>query len=203
MRVNRRIVTTAICFLVFSFSAAPAQDSFSEGTHLVGKDIQPGRYRTTDEVNYFARLSGVSGQLDDIIANGAFTSGPVVVDIKENDFAFQSSGDATWVLLDDSYQPEIRSSFGDGWWIVGVDIAPGVYRTSDEVSYFARLSGFGHELADVIVNEAFTSGSSTIEIMSTDVGFETQGGATWSRVDLSVTKIESATWGTIKLRQHK
>ena len=286
MTVNRHIATTAICLLVFSFSTALAQESFGEGIHLVGRDIQPGlyrtdgeisyfarlsgvtgelsdiianeafplspviveiketdiafesqgsgiwtriddsynpeikssfgdgwwivgvdielgRYRTTDEVSYFARLSGVGGELDDIIANEAFTSGPVVVEIKESDFAFQSSGDATWALLDDSYQPEIRSSFGDGWWIVGVDIEPGIYRTSDEVSYFARLSGFGHELADIIVAKAFTSGSSIIEVMSTDIGFETQGGATWSRVDLSPTIIESTTWGAIKSCQHK
>ncbi len=72
--------------------------------------------------------------------------------------------DAIWALLDDSYQPEVRSSFGDGWWIVGLDIEPGTYRTSDDVSYFARLSGFGHELADIIVNKAFTSGSSVIEV---------------------------------------
>jgi hypothetical protein len=40
-----------------------------------------------------------------------------------------------WNLVGDSYQPEPMLTFGDGWWIVGVDIFPGVYRTSDEVQY--------------------------------------------------------------------
>jgi|TARA_B110000495_G_C22892742_1_gene520741 hypothetical protein len=92
----------------------------------------------------------------------------------------------------------LRTSFDDGWWIVGVDIQPGVYRTSDDVSYFARLSGFGNGFSEIIVNEASAYGSSIIEIQPADIGFQTKGGATWTIVDLSPTAIESTTWGLVK-----
>jgi hypothetical protein len=173
--------------------------SFDDGWWIVGVDIQPGLYRTTDEVRYYARLSDVSGDFSAIIANEASTSGPAIIEINENDFAFQSSGDVLWSLIDDSYQPELRTSFGDGWWIVGVDIQPGVYRTPDDVSYYARLSGFGNEFSEIIANEASASGNSIIEIFPTDVGFQTQGGATWTIIDLSPTAVKSSTWGMIKL----
>ena len=49
---------------------APASDSFIDGTWLVGEDISAGRYRAmTDGDCYWERLSGLSGELDDIIAN--------------------------------------------------------------------------------------------------------------------------------------
>jgi len=172
--------------------------SFDDGWWIVGVDIEPGLYRTTDEVRYYARLSDVSGDFSAIIANEASTSGPAIIRIDESDFAFQSSGDVLWSLIDDSYQPELRTSFDDGWWIVGVDIQPGVYRTSDDVSYFARLSGFGNEFSEIIANEASASGSSIIEIQPADIGFQTKGGATWTIVDLSPTAIESTTWGLVK-----
>ena len=174
------------------------KNSFDDGWWLVGVDIQPGLYRTTSAVDYYARLSGVSAEFGDIIANEASTSGPAIIEIKESDFAFQSSGEMSWTLVDDSYQSELRTSFSDGWWIVGVDIEPGIYRTSDDVDYYARLSGFGNDFTDIIANEASASGNSIIEIKPTDVGFQTQGGATWSKADITPTAIESTTWGSIK-----
>jgi len=174
------------------------QTSFGPGWWLVGKDIKPGLYRSEVGISYHERLSGVGGELGDILANEAFSDGPIVVEIKSGDVAFHSSGEGYWSIVDDSYRPELRTIFGDGFWIVGVDIMPGLYQTTDDVSYYARLSGFGGQLGDIIANEAGASGRSTIEIKATDVGFQTQGGATWSRVDTSPTLVRSATWGHVK-----
>ena len=171
--------------------------SFGPGWWLVGRDISPGLYRTEGEITYLARLSGLSGEFDDIIANEALAKGPVVIEIKESDVAFQAQGDGIWSLIDDSYNPEPRTVFGDGWWIVGVDILPGVYRTPDDVTYYARLSGFGNGFDDIITNEALEEGGSIIEIMDTDVGFQTQGGAVWTRVE-TTTNVESTTWSHVK-----
>ena len=77
---------------------------------------------------------------------------------------------------------------------------PGVYRTPDDVNYFARLSGFGNELADIITNDAFAEGGSIFEIMDADVAFQTQGGATWSRIDDTPTLVRSASWGLVKVQ---
>ena len=93
--------------------------------------------------------------------------------------------------------PEPLAVFGDGWWIVGVDILPGIYRTSDDVTFYARLSGFGNRLEDIIAIAAQEEGGSIIEIMDTDVGFQTQGGAIWTKV---TTGVEATTWVRIKSR---
>jgi hypothetical protein len=75
--------------------AAP-QSSFGAGTYQVGAHIEPGSYRAdgaADDLCYWARLSGFSGELDDIIANG---NSPTVIEISPSDAGFTSSGCGTW-----------------------------------------------------------------------------------------------------------
>lgn len=184
-------------FVNESYSPTPVF-TFGAGWWLVGKDIAPGLYRTEGEIRYFARLSGLSGDLADILANEAGTSGPVLVEIHEGDIAFQTRGDGVWTLVDNTYAPSPRTTFADGWWIVGVDILPGVYRTPDDVRYYARLSGFGHELSDIIANAASEKGGSIIEFAATDAGFETKSGAVWSLIEDTPTTIAEISWGQLK-----
>ena len=162
--------------------------SFGPGWWFVGIDITPGLYRTEAYVRYFARLSGLGGELQDIIANAVPSQGPVVVEIKASDLAFRSKTDGIWTLIDDSYSPEIRNTFGDGYWIVNRDIMPGIYQTKDDVQYYARLSGFGNQLEDIIVNAASVTGGAVIKILDSDVGFLTKGGAQWSLIEIEETK---------------
>lgn len=76
--------------------AAGITASFGEGTYLVGSDIQPGTYRSSEGDHcYWTRLSGTGGTLDEIIANDIAT-GPTVVTIGPGDFAFDSYGCGTW-----------------------------------------------------------------------------------------------------------
>ena len=66
------------------------------GIYLVGTDIKPGQYRSTDnEFCYWARLSGTSGEFDEIIANANVT-GTGVVTIKASDVAFETSSCSDW-----------------------------------------------------------------------------------------------------------
>ncbi|MFO1539111.1 MAG: hypothetical protein ACKOTZ_01500 [Chloroflexota bacterium] len=75
------------------------------------------------------------------------------------------------------------ATIGDGTWRVGVDIAPGTYRTrSAESCYWARLSGFGGSMDEVIAN-GFDDGYAVVTIAAGDVGFESSG-CSWSS-DLS------------------
>lgn len=70
------------------------------GVYLVGTDIQPGRYRSTDNSScYWARLSGLSGGFGDIIANDN-VNGQAVVQIKSSDTAFETSRCSDWVKID-------------------------------------------------------------------------------------------------------
>ena len=66
-------------FIATTFGTTIAQPArnFGPGTYLVGTDIEPGIYRTEGEVTYFERLSGLSGEFGDIIAN---IEGPVIIE---------------------------------------------------------------------------------------------------------------------------
>lgn len=69
-----------------------AANSFAgSGVHLVGTDIKPGTYRSKDNSScYWARLSGVSGSFDEILANDNVT-GDTVVEILPSDYAFEAN----------------------------------------------------------------------------------------------------------------
>lgn len=77
--------------------------------------------------------------------------------------------------------PGPSESFGDGTYVVGVDIQPGTYRTeAGDRCYWARLSGLGGNLEDIIANDLPT-GPTLVEISASDAAFETQGCGTWQR----------------------
>jgi hypothetical protein len=78
--------------------AVPGTTISGDGTYRVGVDIQPGVYRSQGGSGcYWARLSGFSGGLGDVIANN-FGAGPQVVQIAATDAAFSTSGCSTWTL---------------------------------------------------------------------------------------------------------
>ena len=75
---------------------------FADGTWLVGRDIQPGTYQAQLPAGsscYWERLSGLSGDLGDIIANDFVRSEQVVVTILATDVAFKSEGCGTWTKV--------------------------------------------------------------------------------------------------------
>jgi hypothetical protein len=72
-----------------------------DGIFLVGTDIQPGAYRGNAAGNsdcYWARLSGTSGDFDDLTANG-IPQGPTVVTISSSDVAFETTSCGEWHLI--------------------------------------------------------------------------------------------------------
>lgn len=80
----------------------PAPESVipGDGTFLVGRDFEPGTYRTEGASGrncYWARLSGTSGESKDIIASGNVT-GPTTVTIASSDTAFETKGCQEWKL---------------------------------------------------------------------------------------------------------
>lgn len=77
-------------------AAAGPTATVKNGINLVGVDVQPGTYRSDGANCYWARLSGTSGTLDDIIAN---SNGPTVVTIDPSDVAFESRYCAPWTQV--------------------------------------------------------------------------------------------------------
>ena len=80
-------------------TAKPAGPSgeFGDGTWIVGTDIKPGTYRTANASGlcYWARLSGMTGDLDDVLANGNPDKSTTIT-IRKTDKAFQSERCGTW-----------------------------------------------------------------------------------------------------------
>jgi hypothetical protein len=160
----------------------PQFATFQDGTFVVGKDIQPGTYRTRNGSSgcYFARLKGFGGSVDDILANEN-TDAPAVVTITPTDKGFDSSRCGTWTS-DLSAITESRISFTDGDLIVGTDIQPGTYRSTGQSGcYWARLQSFGHTTDDVLANDN-TDNPAVVTIAPTDKGFEATRCGTWTLV---------------------
>lgn len=76
----------------------------------------------------------------------------------------------------------LKTTFGDGTWAVGLQIAAGTYQTNGGSGcYWETDSNLtGNESAIIANNNA--SGPTTVLITSTDKGFVTQGCGMWKRV---------------------
>jgi hypothetical protein len=125
---------------------------------------------------YWARLSGTSGDLDDILANDNI-DGPVVIDILDTDVAFESSRCGRWV----PYQPPASpaSTFGDGTYVVGEQIAAGTYQAAPVGScYWARNSD---ATGDSILANDNVEGSAVVTIGAGEV-FESSRCGTWQPI---------------------
>lgn len=85
---------------------AAATTMAADSTYIVGVDIEPGLYASAGPVDgdvncWGTRLSGFSGEADDVIAY-AYGKGRVVVDIKATDAAFESWNCLPWIRIGDS-----------------------------------------------------------------------------------------------------
>jgi len=72
------------------------------------------------------------------------------------------------------------TQFGDGNWIVGIDIQPGTYRTSGQVSgcYWERTTAAG----DIIDNDFITAALQAIfTVQASDALVSSSGCGTWTR----------------------
>jgi hypothetical protein len=157
----------------------PVVRTFTDGTHVVGHDVPPGRYVTTTPTSgcYWERTKGFSGSLDDVIAND-IGDGQRIVDIKPGDVGFDSSRCGTWrTFVASNYSPS--TSFGTGVYAVGSQITPGRYQTTGTTNcYWARLRGFAGTLNEIIAND-LGSGTLVVDISASDVGIESSGCGLW------------------------
>lgn len=157
---------------------------FSDGTYQVGKEIQPGTYRTRSNSSgcYYERMAGFTGELGDILANGN-TSAPEVVTILETDKGFKSTRCGVWTQ-DLSAITKSKTEFSDGTYIVGTDIEAGTYKSSGGSScYYQRMSGFTHGGVSEILSNENTNTSAVVTIMATDKGFSSTRCGIWTKVE--------------------
>ena len=156
--------------------------SFGNGTWRVGSDIPSGTYRNSDSSGlcYAARLSGFGGSLDEIIAN-ELSYNLMIVTIKPSDAGFESQDCGVWSNKLTPRTASPTSPFAGGYYLVGNEVAAGLWRNSDssELCYWERLSGFGWTLDDIITNGLSTS-IETVQIGPSDVGFHSEDCGTWT-----------------------
>ncbi len=158
--------------------------TFGDGSWIVGTDIEAGTYRNDDSSNLclWQRLSGFGGETGDIIA-GDLTEAITIVTIKDSDAGFDSQDCGTW---SSDLSPRTNSpddDFSDGTWIVGSDIAPGLWRNDDSsnLCLWQRLSGFSGDIGDIITGD-LTEATATVQIDESDVGFAAQDCGTWTKI---------------------
>ena len=168
-------------------------DPFPDGTYLVGVDIEPGRYRATDSTNgteecFWLRLYGFGGSRGAPQGFWATSRGwnLSMVDIDSFDVGFTSRGCGTW-SSDLTPLTTPGEPFGDGLYLVGIDLEPGRYRAtapSDSCSWL-RLSGFrgdksfryDHPQDNIAYGH---SASAIVDIQPADAGFRTSGCGEWT-----------------------
>lgn len=151
------------------------------GMYEVGKDIQPGLYKSYGDISYWARLKGFTGDLGDILANGN-PQGSDIVEVLSTDKGFESNGDGYWIKIDNTYNPKLQTSFGDGTYLVGKDIAPGKYKSEGgSTGYWARLKGFVGGIDGILAN-GNPEGPTIVTILPTDKGFQTWGNGNWTKI---------------------
>lgn len=79
------------------------------------------------------------------------------------------------------------AGIGPGIYQVGKDIPPGTYQSAGGTAgglpcYWARLSGLGGTLKEIVANNLAPTGQQLVTILATDAGFDTNGCAPWVRV---------------------
>ncbi len=153
---------------------------YRAGTHAVGRDITPGIYagRAGEglfDSCYWARLSGVSGELDDIIANDN-ANGQFYIHVLESD-GYLEVGCRIVPIEEWPLPDEPSTSVEPGMHLVGRDIAPGTYQGEAgtgllDSCYWGRLSGLSGELDDIIANDN-ANGSFYVSVSPTDIALAT------------------------------
>lgn len=155
--------------------------SFSDGTYRVGSDIAPGLYHTDGgSTCYWARLRSLDTASVNAIITNDNAAGPLTVLVKKTDTAFQTQGCGTWSRGSAHATSPVLTSFGDGTYVVGREVAPGTYRTlGGDNCYWARLADAGG--ATTLANDNAT-GPVVVTLLSSDGAFQSKGCGTWSKV---------------------
>ncbi len=153
------------------------------GTHLIGEDIDPGIYTGMAGEGllgscYLERLSGLSGTLDDIIANDN-SNGLYYIEVKDTDVALGTECGLTQLEHAQLPADSNPAQIGPGTYLIGRDIQPGRYRGQAgtdflESCYWARLSDVSGELNGLLANDNAT-GQYFVEVAGTDFALGTEG----------------------------
>jgi hypothetical protein len=161
-----------------------------DGSYLVGGDIRPGTYRTTGNTDgrcHWKRTGDASGRAGSLLAHATVTgTGYVTVNATE---MFTSSGCGDWEAVGTKATgppgapPGSRIDGDGGMYRVGVDIAPGTYRSAGTTAgrcHWERDRDALHTPGSVLAHDNAT-GSAVVTISPGDAYFTTSGCRDWTR----------------------
>ena len=130
-------LSIALCGLGSHPSIAAPKSTFGNGTFTVGRDIQPGIYRTKSVLpsgtNWFFTISTTGSNGNEIIAIDNVKGGIPTLNLRKG-WDIENSNCGTYVkssLTKSRGTP--RTSITDGIWLVGVDLKPGTYSATKDV----------------------------------------------------------------------
>ncbi|WP_405854129.1 hypothetical protein OG361_16050 [Streptomyces sp. NBC_00090] len=156
-----------------------------DGDFEVGADVKPGLYRTTgneDAMCYWERAKSASGEPESILANDNVT-GTSYVEIKTTDKLFKSSGCNEWEAVDPKATgtPKTTLKGKGGMFKVGVDIAPGTYKSTgnkDASCYWERSKDASHGMDSILANDNAT-GTAIVKVTAKDGYFKSSDCGDW------------------------
>ncbi len=162
---------TSTILTATSTTLPPAPESFGDGTHMVGADIQAGRYEALEpgDACSWQRLSGLSGEYRDVLADGN-PQHRTIIDVLADDVAVVTSGCGTWT----GFQPfdDPLTEFGPGTWAIGEQILPGTYSAPGGAGCFwATVTGFDGSQTSISAIARPESGPVVVALTTDNTGF--------------------------------
>jgi len=151
-----------------------------DGFHTVGEDIAPGKWHSTGAGTscYWERLDASQNTLGNHfgIAGGTVT-------ILETDYEVQFKGCGTWEYVENVeqvLQPDATEPKGDGFYTVGVEIAPGKWESTGFGTdcYWARLDAYQETLGN-----HFGIAGGTVTILDTDYEVHVKDCGSWQYIE--------------------
>ena len=141
-----------------------------------GEEILPGKWRSsgTGDGCYWARLDAGQG----LLGNHFGLAGGTVT-IRPTDYEVEFNGCGTWSYVEDEVlmlQEDATGPKGDGFYTVGVEIAPGQWEStgSGDGCYWARLDGNQN-----VLDNHFGSAGGSMTVRESDYEVEFNGCGTW------------------------
>ncbi len=158
--------------------------AFGDGHFRVGSDVAPGTYRSSNQGTLCAwqRTRRADGTTLEMVS--VTSTLRQVVTIAEADSEFRSEGCGPWTPATEPVTERPDAPFGDGTYIVGLDIAPGLWRAGhpSPACTWKRLAGFSGSPRDVLEAKGPFTPEETVRISPNDRGFFTLGCGSWQRI---------------------
>lgn len=155
----------------------------SDGSYRVGISIAPGTYVTRNPTSscYWERVTSFDGQSSSIVAND-LGNGRRAITIAPGDYGVKFQRCGSWILSTSAAAVPLDS---DGQYLVGRDLAPGLYSANPTSSgcYWATLSSLTGDSGSIIANDYLSSpGPVYVQVPATVVAFESSRCGAWQRV---------------------